>query len=441
MSGHRHIMFLLLAAAAAFLPGCSPTEKDEQPPGTFYFPTSIVVHPSQRYAYVVSSNFDLGYKNGTVKVLDLEELEREIMADASGTGCGTATCAATRFAGAIVEDATVRTGSFGGTAVLNPAASRLFVSMRQDGAVAWLDVLEGGARLDCRGATVDTLADQASAFTGDCHKGHIITTGSDDPFTLAYGPNPVDATAGCVYVAHLKFGIVSCVEAETPDPAAAGPVFEADFSLGQSPAGLSDIAVAASGRMYVANRFLLEGANLLGAGDPVALAANGTAGWMFDIGYVAGGSEQKSLVLTPDGGTLYLLTRGPDALIRMSIGTDSAGTPYLEAMDYVPAGIWPERLFMWEHDVPARRLLYVACTDEDYVHVFDGATLSEIALLRDGFDGPYWMAFYDVGAGQRALVANFENSTVAVLSIDPASLSHRTVAVIGTPRIKAKGEY
>ncbi|MBI5528236.1 MAG: hypothetical protein HY897_18035 [Deltaproteobacteria bacterium] len=431
----------LVLAAVITATGCSPTEKDEQPPGTFYFPTSIAVHPSQRYAYVVSSNFDLGYKHGTIKVIDLGELDREILADASGTGCGGTTCAQTRFSGAIVEDSTVRIGNFAGTAVFNPAASRLFVSQRQDGAVAWLNVSEGGARLDCRGSTADTPEAQPSEFVGDCHKGHLISSGSDDPFTLAYGPNPVTPDAGCVYVAHLKFGVVSCIEAESADPSAAGPVFSADFSRGQSPSGISDIAITASGRLFATNRFLVEGANVLGAGDPASLATSGTAGWLFDIGYVAGGGEQKSMVMTPDGGTLFLLTRAPDALIRMSVGSDSAGTPYVEAMDYVPAGIWPERLFMWENDLPARRLLYVACTDNDYIHVFDAETLYEIALLRDGFDGPYWMAFYDTGAGKRALVANFENSTVAVVSIDPATMAHQTLAVIGNPRVKAKGEY
>jgi DNA-binding beta-propeller fold protein YncE len=85
--------------------------------------------------------------------------------------------------------------------------------------------------------------------------------------------------------------------------------------------------------------------------------------------------------------------------------------------------------------------VYVTCTDNDYIHVFDGNTLEQVAQLRDGFDGPYWMAFYDLGTGPRALVANFENSTVAVVAIDPVTMAHRTVAVVGAPRKKASGEY
>jgi hypothetical protein len=163
--------------------------------------------------------------------------------------------------------------------------------------------------------------------------------------------------------------------------------------------------------------------------------------WWFDIAYIAGGAEQKSLVLTRDGTVMYLLTKSPDALIRMEVGADAAGAPAIAAVDYTTAGIWPERLFMFENDVPARRLLYAPCTDNDYIHVYDGGTLEEIAMIRDGLDGPYWMAFYDAGYGPRALVANFENSTVAVVAIDPVAMTHRTLAVIGAPRVKASGEY
>ena len=438
------IITLAVCAAAVLATGgggCSPTEKDDQPAGVFYFPTSITVHPGQRYAYVVNSNFDLGYKTGTIKVLDLQELESEILADASGTGCGGRTCAATHFTGAIVEPATLKIGNFGGTAALDPTASRLFVSLRQDGMVALADVGEEGRALDCRGGTVDTPDSQPGSFIGDCHKGRLYKTGYDDPFTLAWGPNPAALGGGCVYAAHLRTGVITCLDVSAPAGDTPAVAFVADFSRGLTPSGVNDFFFDAGGRLYAANRYLLDGSNVIGAADPASMLANPGSAWWFDVAYVVGAAEQKSLLLTKDGGTLYLLGKGPDALVKMVLGADAYGTPTLDAIDYVPAGVWPERLFMFENAVPARRFVYVTCTDNDYIHVFDGNTLEQVAQLRDGFDGPYWMAFYDLGTGPRALVANFENSTVAVVAIDPVTMAHRTVAVVGAPRKKASGEY
>lgn len=442
MNRISHIFVLFAAClSAALAGGCSPTEKEDQPAGVFYFPTGITVHPGQRYAYVVSSNFDLGYKTGTVKVLDLQELEAEILADAAGTGCGGRPCADTHFSGAIVESATRRVGSFGGTAALDPTSSKLFVSLRQDGQVALMDVGEEGRALDCAGDTADTPDREPGSFTGDCHKSRLYKTGHDDPFVLAWGSNPVAPGSGCMYAAHLKEGQVTCMNVDEPAGEDAAVSFTADFSRGLSPSGVNDFTFDAAGRIFVANRFILDGANVVAAADPLSMLGAPGQAWWFDVAYIVGGAEQKSLVLTKDGGTMYLLTRLPDALVKMAAGTDSYGTPMLETIDYTPAGIWPERLFMLESAVPARRLLYVTCSDNDYIHVFDGVTLEQVAQLRDGLDGPYWMAFYDLGTGPRALVANFENSTVTVITIDPVTLEHRTIAVVGAPRKKASGEY
>jgi len=264
---HIAIAACAAALAAAGAAGCAPTEKVDQPAGVFYFPTAITVHPGQRYAYVVNSNFDLGYKTGTVKVIDLQELESEIASDAAGTGCGGTRCAATHFAGTIVESSTVRIGNFGGTAALDPTASRLFVSLRQDGQVALMDVQAEGRALDCRGDTADTPDQQPASFIGDCHKGRLYKSGYDDPFVLKWGDNPAAPGTGCVYAAHLKNGFVTCLDVSAP--AGESPVipFTADFSRGLSPSGVSDFTFLTGGRIATANRFLLDGANIIGIGD------------------------------------------------------------------------------------------------------------------------------------------------------------------------------
>jgi hypothetical protein len=437
---YRAIVLTVLTIAAAAA-GCSSNAKSRQPDGTFYFPLTMAVHPSQKYAYIVSSNFDLGYTLGTLKVVDLVKLENMIQADLGGTGCNGHKCSDNYYTDAILEQSTLQIGNFGGQVLLNSAGTRLFVAQRQDNVVSWADISPDGSTLDCVGSTIENPDDNPTAFLGSCHRSHYFKTGYNDPFDMALGPNPVNAAEGCIYVGHLREGVITCIAPDAPSPTVRGIVYKPDFSLGLPTTGVNDIEFSSAGRMFVANRSVFGDKNLLGAGDPPALLNNPTNGWMFDITDVAGMGQQKSLAVTADGSTIYLLIQGPDALLRFNIFPGVYGTPEIQAVDYLPVGVDPSRLFMLETTSPARRLLYIPCVDGDYVHVVDGNTMEQAALLDWGFDGPYWMAFYDSANGKRALISNFESSQITVISIDPLTMSHGFLAAVGAPRMIEAGGY
>jgi DNA-binding beta-propeller fold protein YncE len=232
--------------------------------------------------------------------------------------------------------------------------------------------------------------------------------------------------------------MVTCITSNTVMPV---PLYSADFSLGLIVSGVNDVAFNGAGRMFVANRSVYGVQNLIGAGDPSSLILEPAGGWMFDVTYIMGIGQQKSIAIPSDGNTLYMVTEAPDALIRFAVANDPYGIPTLQALDYVLTGVDPSRVFMLETDSPKRRLLYIPCVDSNFVHVIDGFTMEQVDLLEYAFDGPYWMAFYDAPAGKRALVANFESSQISVISIDPVTLEHKFLANVGPPRVIESGGY
>jgi hypothetical protein len=386
----------------------------------------------------VSSNFDLGYNHGSVKVLDLTELENEIALDQAGKGCpGGNLCSAGYYSGAIVESSTVYIGSFGGKAMLTPGAQRLFVPQRQLDLVSFMDITNNGLTLSCKGAG---KGGSASDWAGDCYKDHFLATGYFDPFGLSWGPNPAGTTAGCFYVSHLRAGVLSCIATGETGPVNLVPGYNPDFTLGSPVTGINDVAFDPNGRMYVANRDLIASTNFVGVGDPATMLPNPVTNWMIAIDYIAGVGEQKAVWIPPDGKTLYLQTNWPDAIIRFNITTDSSGNPSLVAYDYAPVGIGAMNMAQLEFQTPPRRFLYVPCTNWGYVHVIDGYTMEEIALLDDpSLIGPYAIAFYDAPAGKRVIVGNFESGQLSVYSVDPVTLVHTQIAVVGAPRNTSGG--
>ena len=98
-----------------------------------YRPTDLLLHPSGRYLYVLSSNFDGRYRErdgGSVLVLDTEAMT-------------------------LVPDAGVRIASYGAAMTLADTAEnpRLFVSARGNGGLFALDVAGEGGSLRCEGST------------------------------------------------------------------------------------------------------------------------------------------------------------------------------------------------------------------------------------------------------------------------------------------------
>lgn len=73
-----------LLVALAVLVGCSPGDGVSPPGDRLYFPVGLAVDESSRWLYVVNSDFDLQFNQGTVQTLDLERI-RGVIPQVCGT--------------------------------------------------------------------------------------------------------------------------------------------------------------------------------------------------------------------------------------------------------------------------------------------------------------------------------------------------------------------
>jgi len=136
------LLRLLGLGLALAAPACNFGESGVPPPSDqIFLPTGLAVDPEGRWLYVVSSNFDLRYNAGTVAAVDLQK----VAADRASTwgpcptpgyvapatpvrACcydffdhETLNCNDRNY---IDPNTTVRTGSFGGSMIIDPHPTR-----------------------------------------------------------------------------------------------------------------------------------------------------------------------------------------------------------------------------------------------------------------------------------------------------------------------------
>jgi hypothetical protein len=211
-----------LVVSCLLLSGCfGPGEGVEVPQDQIYFPVGVALDASQQHLFVVSSDFDLQYNGGAVQSYDLSKLAAVLPVRCSEANAAEV-CDGVCEAGLCVPEAggtpclttgdrpdadqllypgrcnpldptplqvsTVKIGAFATDAVIrtNPDGNqeRLFVPVRGDSTLHWLDVTDG--ELNC-----------GQASDGACDARHRV--GADTAETnrgIKLGPEPfaIDAS-------------------------------------------------------------------------------------------------------------------------------------------------------------------------------------------------------------------------------------------------------
>lgn len=250
------------ALVLPFLAACTPAgEGIEPPPDAIYFPTGLALSRDSRHLYVANSDFDLQYNAGTLLSVDMDHIRRLLP-----RGCTSdADCAATHYcdvplgpedpversfwcverggayaghpcgglgekqaservtvpgrcqavtlsrppdAGPSLLVDSVEIGAFATDAIVRPAppgasfAERLFVPVRGESSVNWVDVSPEG-KFDC-----------GQASSRACDESHRIGRDpSSNSRALVLPPEPyaIDATpdASAIVVTHQTQGAVS----------------------------------------------------------------------------------------------------------------------------------------------------------------------------------------------------------------------------------------
>lgn len=493
MSTFVRVAIVVGAMAAA---GCGIGESGIAPPANrIFFPTGMLVDPTGNWLYVVNSNADLRYNAGTLVALDLRKAAEDRM-----QGVGAPHCPVThhqprlsdpeRFCcrdvlddrildcderGYIDANASVRIGSFGGEmtsqAYLRGAESvlRLFVAVRAEPSITFIDVTGRDGRLQLRCTGDRTGGDQASYATCEDEwkvKGVTDDRGrrlQEEPQSLV-----VDSALGILYVGHLggvERGIfavrgVSVIDICAPqslEPPRVVSVLANAFPGGRG-AGVTSLTLAnpgdPMGTLFATSQGSFEVSELAVRGGSVAACTSDATAAITarDLTLVPGrrflstafsphgedlrGLDLRGFVLSPDGRWAYILHRNtgrfdPAALAIIDRRPDERGDPLNIPTAVLEVCPGPTELRM--HDAGRGHQLFVTCFEGGQIYVIDPSVPSVTAIIEAG-NGPTALAFSPADP-TIAFVAGFADNDVAVIDLAPGSpTEYRVVQRFGFPR-------
>jgi DNA-binding beta-propeller fold protein YncE len=428
-------MRLIYAGLLAFL-GCTASSAQVAPPEFDpYYPTGLVMSPDEKYLFVISANSDLRYDSGTVQVYDVEEVAR--IATAWKTG-QPGTCAfepsrptvlrcLSSTAGAAAEyvvGSSVKIGNFavgGGVQELANGSLRLFVTVRGDPSITWVDFDPTSGDLSCGGEGSFQRCDEAHRLD-QVRNDETLTTLPSEPFGIY-----VDGAAGHVFTTHLSTGQVTFASA----PPDGEPMIEDiisdlwERSVATNALGAVGIARRIPGDpdslVYVTSRQEARVATLfISQGTDRDVIGRGNS--FFLPGLVTGlSADMRDVKFSADGNRMYLVSRTPPSLIAYDTSLDEQGQPANRMLSQVEVCGQPSSLAIADLGEGGRA--YVPCFANGQTWVFDLDRLELIATTDVG-RGPNAVA---VSPTHRLVfVANYADDTVGVMDITPGDATENT---------------
>ena len=469
--------------------GCSLSVNDpgtDPLPAQFYFPSGIAIDPSQPLLYVSGANADLRYAGGIVQVVDLARFDRAL-ADyrAQKPSADTGLCAPDPIDPNVIAcdetpfvfgNQTVKVGNFAGdirVLTTGAATRRLFVGVRGDPSITWIDVDASNASapvLDCfddlaaaraqpnqppacdgshlvRSVLVTERSCPQGSLAGQCPS--MIGILPPEPFGMALDVGAyADGTAyQHLLVSHLGSGQVSLIDRlDTPNPTVeyvSAPFFTSDatghrgaFALApQHPGqGLSLWYLTSNVNPQIAT-FRVAQANAIVPSQTFSLSG------VFQVG-----NDVRDVAFQPDGARAFFTENNPPSVFVVDTrpNATSADFPANQIVDVLDVCQEPSHMLPLTFQLPGapgepplvQNRLYVVCFVANQVMVVDADTpqvLDTILLGR----GPNDIVF-DERDGftprRRLYVSDFADWTISMIDLDPGSpTENRVVARIGLP--------
>jgi DNA-binding beta-propeller fold protein YncE len=467
-------------AGLALLPACGLNQQGVPPPhDRIAYPSSALVDPDGRWLYVVNSNSDLRYNNGTLVAVNLDlaagdrpsggnatrwslcpQVDYVRPANDTGDPCcwdrldhNVLNCDERPY---VSVDSTIEIGSFGSgmafqafdKCVPGSKDGRLFIGVRGNSSITYVDtgrVNVGGVEqptFSCRPAGGDREACAVTRTTST--PSGVPTLLPDEPYALAF-----DKDLNLLYVGHLKGDIAHAgtggisvfdVSQTGPDQPPiflrpSGSFLPADGNgfFGVTSLTLNARAIYASSR-YVPLVVGVIPVNTTAAsctpsqqGRDVLLLGNGVS---FATALPGGGETRGIEFLPPETQRAFVLQRFPPALVGFDIAPGHGNLP----SDVLETCTSPTFLQQFDSGEGAR--LFVTCFESGQIYVFDPYVPRLIGVVDAG-RGPAGLAFAPAAPGsaeRRAYVVGFGHSNVSVLDLTPGSnTQYHVIQRIGFP--------
>ncbi len=407
---------------------------DALPGQAFQFPVGIAIHP-QGYAFVISSNVDVAYRSGSLRVVDLKELANRVSAedeDQSET-------VHNYHRDLILDDISIGLGNFaaniklvasehGGLAVVTSRGTKelLFIDLYLD---------NGNLELSCWGGNARPAGVEFPRCSGQAS---VLELLDDDPYDLLIiKDDPMDPESDMwAYVTFLRSGDLSVVRipnrynSQNPSQPNLNELPQMLYEIDTPAYGIDDLDRSnASGFVYLTSRYTQSQSNPVYYFDPT-LGVD-TKVYSHDLYPDMLGRETRGVAFAGDGYTLGVLIRDPDTLVFLDTTPDASGLPQNNPLGQVVVGSSPSRVRTFGN------IMFATCAIDDAVYLIDITTRRMIGIREDICRGLYDVGFYTGDSVQWALITCYENNTVAVLDIDLGSPRYlEVVARVGEPKGK-----
>jgi DNA-binding beta-propeller fold protein YncE len=436
MSTWRAMAFV---AFVGIVGGCMPDTSGIDPPSDrMIYPVGVSTIVDDQFLLVVNSNFDLEYNAGTVTAIDIRDLEAEFEAPESEVSKDGQYLflSASKL---IQVDETIRVGAFASDLDLTPAGDRAVIPVRGDRSIVLIDIGDdvNGELLDC-GEGSDLR----------CNGAHRVESNDDytlpiEPYEVASldYPEPNGEVTTLGFATHLAGGEVSLFVIRDGQAGSAAPPELIRVLSGVVP-GASGIAVNPINRdIYVAGRrdpdphvavlrVLTDSANGYYSDNPFFNQVDHVP--IGDEMYA--GTDARGIAVNSDGSLGYVVVRSPASLLEFSV--DGYSMTDLTSVCAEPSVV---ELFDYDNGTADAdddiTYAFVLCFVTGKVVIVDTRLMSVVSQSTGS--GPHAIAF-DRTRG-RAYVANFRESTISIIKIEPPFFdllrdAQGRVVKIGKPR-------
>lgn len=392
---------------------------DAHPTDRVNYPLSVTADPSGRLLWVVSGNFDLGYRGAAVLGYDVVD---------------------NRF----VPEVAFEIGSFPGPFALLERDGRAvagFIASRSENAV-YSVTLSGdatnptvacadGERADPDGADSILRCRESGAIstrTVSDEDASVELTVGDDPYNLTIRKSKNGVDPDLLLVGGMGDGRLAQLSINQTGV----PTLIGQFDLGDGLYGL--VENPATGRIYASSKLssalsVLEVARREKADEPGVLElANPYLRLVASVSIPEPAvvrDRARDLAISRDGTRLYATYRTPDSFITLDIADDGRGNPRNRVLNKIAMANDPTAMAI--HEVDGQELVYVSCFRDDRVEVVDPIAGQVIASIKTGA-GPSGLTVVDrpdLGV-RRLYVALFTDQAIGVIDIDPTSPFYHT---------------
>lgn len=435
--------WLIVVTVAGLCAGCPAEGEEVRPPAdSFYFPTGQALSPAEDILFVANANSDLRFDSGMVLAVDIEDVAATVTSWlASGdvaSGCEadpaipyTLNCDEREF---VLDEASVRIGNFA-TEIrvqeLDSGDLRLFVAVRGDPSLSWIDYSVADRLMTCGGGGSYPQCDDDHRLTRLRNDTDFVGL-TEEPFGLF-----VDSANGYALITHLSTGTVTLADAP-PDGSA--PILADALGGLFAPDPVSNIrgAVGVAGRapgsefdtMYVTSRSEARVQMLYVIRPALSSFPTVVSAGFFFLTEVQPADDSRGIAFSQNGDRMFVVNRDPPLIHVVDTSLSEVGVPRNKFLGGIE--VCREASNLVVGDVGRGDRIYVGCFQDGQIWVIDPSGFVVDAITEVG-RGPTAVVLSTTR--NLLFVTNFLEDTIAVVDLAPGSVTeNRVVLRLGRAR-------